>query len=376
MKFLLINSVCGVRSTGRICTDIATEYEKNGHEVKIAYGRETVPEQFEKYAVRIGTDLDNKISAIHTRVTDRHGFANKRATKAFLKWAAEYDPDVLWLHNLHGYYINIEMLFTWVKTRPNMQVKWTLHDCWAFTGHCAYFSYVNCNKWQTECGNCPQKDQYPKTSILDSSRNNFIDKEKLFTGIKNMTLITPSKWLANLVRQSFLSEYPVEVVYNRIDTAVFKHTPSDFKERYGLRGKTVVLGVASVWERRKGLDDFIKLSKSLGEEYAVVLVGVDDAQKTSLPPNVIGIKRTNSPRELAEIYTAADVFVNASREETFGLTTLEALSCGTPVVVYKETACEEVVNMFADGWGQVVDCAGGVRALVAGIENALDRSNA
>ncbi len=372
MKLLLINSVCGIRSTGRICTDIATEYEKEGHEVKIAYGRETVPEQFQRYAVRIGTDLGNKISAIHTRLTDKHGFANKNATKGFLKWAEEYDPDLLWLHNIHGYYINIEMLFAWIKSRPNMQVKWTLHDCWAFTGHCAYFSYVNCDKWKTGCGNCPQKNQYPTTSILDNSEKNFLRKKTAFTGVKNMTLITPSRWLAGLVEHGFLSEYPIEVVYNTIDKSTFKPTSSDFRERYGLQNKTIILGVASVWERRKGLEDFIELSKILDDKYVVVLVGVDDKQIASLPQNVIGIKRTNSPRELAKIYTAADVFINTSREETFGLTTVEALSCGTPVVVYKNTACEEVVNMYGEkNRGLVADCLDDPCVLLNCIERLL-----
>lgn len=145
MKVLFINSVCGIGSTGRICTDLAQQLEAEGNEVKIAYGRKgTVPEQFQKYAVRIGTDFDCKMHAIQTRLFDTHGFGSKRATKEFLKWAEEYKPDLLWLHNLHGYYINVEMLFDWIKKHPEMQVKWTLHDCWAFTGHCSHFTMVKC----------------------------------------------------------------------------------------------------------------------------------------------------------------------------------------------------------------------------------------
>ncbi len=334
MRILMINSVCGIRSTGRICTDLATEFEKNDHEVKIAYGRETVPEQFKKYAIRIGTNLDNKVSAIHTRLTDRHGFANKRATKKFLKWADEYDPDLLWLHNIHGYYINVEMLFAWIKTRPNMQVKWTLHDCWAFTGHCTYFTAVGCVKWQTHCQECSQTDQYPTSVLRDNSFDNFDRKMKAFTGVKNMTLITPSRWLAELVKNSYLSQYPVEVVHNTIDTSVFKPTPSNFREKYDLKNKAIILGVASVWEERKGLGDFLKLSQMIGENYRIVLVGVNEKQMNLLPPNVIGIKRTNSTRELAEIYTAADVFVNLTYEDNYPTVNLEARACGLPVITY------------------------------------------
>lgn len=343
MKILMINSVCGIRSTGRICTDQAEILESEGHECKIAYGREAVPKKFQRYAIRIGNDFDNKIAGALTRLTDNHGFSNKRATKKFLKWANEYDPDMLWLHNIHGYYINVETLFDWIKSRPQMKVRWTLHDCWAFTGHCSHFTAVGCDKWKTCCGNCEQKRQYPASLVLDNSHMNFERKKAAFTGVKDMTLITPSNWLKELVEQSFLAEYPVEVVNNTIDTSVFKPTTSDFRKRYNLEDKRVILGVSSVWNERKGFDDFLSLSKLIGEDYRIVLVGLNKKQMKGLPGNIIGIKRTNSTRELAEIYTAADVFVNPSKEETFGLTTVEALACGVYVIVYKETACEEIV---------------------------------
>ena len=179
MKILLVNSVCGIRSTGRICTDIAQEYEHEGHEVKIAYGREdTVPGRFAKYAVRIGNEWDLKLHALQTRVLDEHGFGSKAATRKFLAWAEEYNPDLLWLHNIHGYYINIEMLFAWIKTRPQMQVKWTLHDCWAFTGHCSHFTFVKCDKWKTHCRNCEQKCEYPASKIKDIARTTLTGKKQ------------------------------------------------------------------------------------------------------------------------------------------------------------------------------------------------------
>ena len=347
MKVLLINAECGTGSTGKISAAIAEQYESEGNEVKIAYGRKAfVPEQYKRFAVRIGTDNEVKLHALLTRITDKQGLYSKRATREFLKWAEEYNPDILWLHNLHSYFLNYEMLFEWIKTRPDMQVKWTLHDCWPFTGHCAYFDMVKCYRWKSECKDCSQKTAYPASYVFSNCSDNFKRKKQAFTGVRNMTLITPSNWLANLVKQSFLKEYPVEVVYNTIDTDIFKPTSSDFRERYGLENKKIILGVASVWEPRKGLKDFIALSKMLDENYKIVLVGLSDKQLKEIPENVIGIKRTNGQKELAEIYSAADVFVNPSREETFGLTTLEAISCGTKVIVYKDTACEEVVNMY------------------------------
>lgn len=345
MKVLFINSVCGIGSTGRICTDLAQQLEAEGNEVKIAYGRKgTVPERFQKYAIRIGTDFDCKMHAIQTRLFDTHGFGSKRATKEFLKWAEEYKPDLLWLHNLHGYYINVEMLFDWIKKHPEMQVKWTLHDCWAFTGHCSYFTMVKCEQWKHHCSYCPQTRRYPACYGKGAASQNFDRKCEAFTGVKNMTLITPSQWLADLVKQSFLKEYPVEVHYNTIDTNIFKPTPSDFRERYGLVGKKIVLGVASIWDERKGLRDFYKLATMFNDQYAIVLVGLSEKQIKELPKNVLGIRRTNSPQELAAIYTAADVFFNPTYEDNYPTVNLEAEACGTRVVTYDTGGCRETIR--------------------------------
>lgn len=347
MKVLLINSVCGIGSTGKICGALAEEFEKNGHQAVIAFGRDgTVPDRYKPFAHRIGTDLDVKISALRTRLLDDHGFANAKATREFLKWADSYDPDLLWLHNIHGYYIHVGLLFDWIKSRPHMQVKWTLHDCWTFTGHCSHFTAVKCDRWKTGCHSCPEKGNYPASALLDNSRNNYQRKKAAFTGVQNMRLIVPSQWLKDLVQQSFLGCYPVEVCYNTVDTAVFKPTSGDFRSKHGLDDKTIVLGVAGVWTDRKGMGDFLELRKLLDDDHAIVLVGVNEQQKKSLPEGILGITRTHDPRELAEIYTAADIYVNPSREETFGMTTLEAISCGTPAIVYRGTACEEVVEQY------------------------------
>lgn len=346
MKILFINSVCGIGSTGRICTDLAQKFEKEGNEVKIAYGRGSkIPEKFKKYAIRIGTDLDCKLHALKTRLFDEHGFCSKAATKKFIQWAENYKPDLLWLHNIHGYYINVEMLFAWIKAHPEMEVRWTLHDCWAFTGHCSYFTMAKCEQWKEHCLHCSQLRRYPACYFKSSVSKNFERKKDTFTKVKKMTIITPSKWLADLVKQSFLKEYPIEVHYNTIDKTIFKPTSSDFRQRYGLENKKIILGVANIWDERKGLNDFYKLAQMLDERYVIVLVGLSKKQINGLPKNIKGITRTNSAQELAAIYTAADVFVNPSKEETFGMTTIEAEACGTKSIVYKNTACEEIAKI-------------------------------
>ncbi len=342
MKVLMINSVCGIRSTGRICTDIAQVLEKNGHECKIAYGRERVPEKYQKYAYRIGLELGVKLHAGLSRIFDDTAFHSKRVTKKFIQWIKEYNPDVIHLHNLHGYYLHIGELFKYLK-RCGKKIIWTLHDCWAFTGHCAHFDFVGCEKWKTGCFHCPQKKRYPQSVLKDNSRKNYERKKQLFTGIPNVTIVTPSQWLARLVKESFLKEYRTEVIPNGIDLEIFKPVESNFRVQYGLEGKKIVLGVASAWDERKGLYDFIKLSEIVDNEYQVVLVGLSEQQKNLLPESVIGITRTNSVKELAEIYTAADVFVNLTYEDNYPTVNLEAQACGTPVITYKTGGSVESV---------------------------------
>ncbi len=365
MKILQINTVCGIRSTGRICTDIADVLEEKQYECKIAFGREAVPSQYEKYAVRIGNRINTYLDVLTTRIFDNAGFNSKGATKRFINWVKEYDPDVIHLHNLHGYYINIELLFDYLKT-SGKPVIWTLHDCWSFTGHCTHFDYIGCEKWKTEgCSNCPLKKQYPKAIVFENSKNNYEKKKRIFTGVPEMTIVTPSKWLGDLVKQSFLKEYPVKVINNGIDLNIFKPTESGFRQEHKLENKKIVLGVASTWSKSKGLYDFVKLSELLNDDYKIVLVGLNKEQMKKMPSDILCIERTNSTRELAEIYTAADVFVNPSVEETMGLTTLEALSCGTPAVVYNKTAVPEVV----DSQSGIVVNAGDTYSLLHAIEH-------
>lgn len=334
MKILQINGVCGIKSTGRICTDLAEVLKENGHECLIAYGRETVPEKYNSVAFRIGTDNDVKLHGLKARLFDAAGFGSKQTTERFVEKIREYDPDIIHLHNIHGYYINIEVLFKYLK-ECGKPIVWTLHDCWAFTGHCSYFTAVDCSRWKTGCFGCPQKQKYPSSFFLDRSKQNWIKKKELFTSVKNMTVVTPSKWLAELVEKSFLGKFPVKVINNGIDTEVFKPTYGDFRTAHRLENKKIILGVASIWGKRKGLDDFIKLAGLIDDNYVIVLVGVTEKQKNTLPCNIIGISRTNNTAELAEIYTAANVFFNPTYEDNYPTVNLEAQACGTPVITYK-----------------------------------------
>lgn len=334
MKVLFINTVCGVGSTGRICTDIADMLSAQGHDCKIAYGRGVVPERYSNYAVRIGSDKSVKFNALKARLFDNEGFNAKAETLQFISWVRTYDPDVIHLHNLHGYYLNIEILFDYLKN-CGKKIIWTLHDCWAFTGHCTHFQYPHCDKWQTECDKCGRKKDYPKAYFTHAQRN-FNKKKQIFCGVDNLTLVTPSEWLARLVKESFLKEYPIKVIHNGIDLSVFKPTECDFREKFGLQDKKIILGVAGVWDKRKGLDDFLKLSESLkdNDEYRIVLVGLTDKQVKKMPKNIIGINRTNNTAELAGLYTTADVLFNPTYEDNYPTVNLEAQACGTPVITY------------------------------------------
>ncbi len=345
MKILMINVVCGIRSTGRMCTDLASVLEEQGHEVKIAYGRENVPEQFQRYAVRIGNDRDVKLHGVKARVLDEAGFGSRQVTIRFIQWVREFDPDVIHLHNLHGYYIHIGILFDYLRS-CGKKIIWTLHDCWSFTGHCVYFDYAGCDKWKTGCGKCPQKKEYPSCIGMGASKRNYQRKKRLFTGIPSLTLVTPSRWLSGLVKQSFMDEYEVRVIPNGVDTNIFKPTESSLREKYKLADKKVVLGVAAVWDRRKGLEDFVNLSKRLPAKYQIVLVGVTKEQAAFLPDTMVTIEKTDNPKELAAWYTLADVFMNPTLEDNYPTTNLEAIACGTPVITYDTGGSAESAGMF------------------------------
>ena len=346
MKVLMINSVCGIRSTGRICTDLATALTEEGHEVKIAYGREYVPKQFQQYAVKIGTKSDIRFHAIRSRLFDESGFGSRRATLNFIKWMKEFNPDIIHLHNLHGYYINVELLFDYLRI-CGKKIIWTLHDCWAFTGHSAYFDFLECES-KGVCDHPSQKNDYPR-SFVNFSKRNYQRKKKCFTHIPNLAIVTPSQWLANLVRQSFLKEYPVTVIHNGIDTTIFQPRPiaaQELRKRYHLEGKQVLLGVAAIWDKRKGLEDLLELSTQLQSYQQLVLIGLSKLQLRKLPKEIIGLTETESLEELSAWYTLADVFLNPTTQENYPTTNLEAIACGTPVISYPTGGSVESAKMY------------------------------
>lgn len=341
MRVLQINSVCGVGSTGRIANDIHTTLIEKGHDSYIAYGR-NLPKDC-KNAIRIGNKIDNFTHVAKTRLLDKHGLGSKQATIELIIKIKDLNPDIIHLHNLHGYYINVEVLFNYLK-EVNKPIVWTLHDCWSFTGHCAYFDYVDCDKWKSGCYNCPQKKAYPSSLIVDNSKHNFEAKKEIFNGVKNLTIVTPSEWLANLLLESFLNEYPVRVINNGIDLKLFNPSESSFRAKYNLQDNFIILGVASTWDHRKGLKYFVEMTKLLKKNEKIVLVGLSKKELKEIPSNILGISRTNEVEELAEIYSSADVFVNPTLEDNFPTTNLEALACGTPVITFDTGGSSESID--------------------------------
>lgn len=365
MKYLFINSVLGYGSTGVIVANRARDFMANGDECIVAYGRgEKNADDIKKW--KIGTKWDVALHVGLSRVFDMHGRGSVISTKLFLHRVDKYNPDVVWLDNIHGYYLNLKLLFQWIKKHPEKKYYWTLHDCWAFTGHCAYFTMAQCGKWKIECKKCPQKGTYPKSLLGDNSKYNYRVKRKLFTGISNMELVVPSQWLKELVRQSFLREYPVEVVNNQINKNIFKPTISDFRIKHKINNKFVILGVASPWDKRKGLKDFITLSKILDARFQIVLVGVTEKEKKQIPENVICIERTTDQEELAKIYTAADVYLNLTYEDNYPTTNLESQACGTTCITYRTGGSIESVPDQ-----NVIEC-GNIEQLIHKIEELYE----
>lgn len=291
----------------------------------------------------IGNRLFRNLHLMLAQSSGFEGLFSALSTAVFLKKVDKFHLDLIHLHNLHGWYINLPMLFNYIK-KHNLPVVWTLHDCWSFTGHCPHFDMIGCEKWKTGCHDCPQYMEYPK-SFVDNSKYMYKLKKKWFTGIENMTIVTPSNWLAELVKESFLKEYPVKVIHNGIDLSIFQPTPSNFREKYAVGDKYIVLGVAFGWGKRKGLDVFVDLAQRLdSEKYQIVLVGTDDAVDKQLPDNIVSIHRTQNQTELAEIYTAADVFANPTREDNYPTVNMESIACGTPVITFKTGGSPEMLD--------------------------------
>ena len=340
MKVLQINSVCGVGSTGRIACDLSREMTGAGIDNRIFYG---VGQSDYELSRKFGGFVSLRTHQLGTRLTGRHGFFSTHTTKEMVQAIREYDPDIIHLHNIHGHYLNIEVLFRYLAG-AGKPVVWTLHDCWAFTGHCAHFDLIGCEQWKTGCYDCPQKRSYPDSWFVDQSRRNWRRKKALFCSVDRLHLVTPSRWLANLAGESFLSDAQVSVIPNGIDLSAFSPSQSDLRREYAPNGQKIVLGVTSSWSQRKGLGDLFELSRRLGDGYRVLLIGLSKEQAAALPHGVCAKEHTDSVKQLAEYYTAADVYVNPTYEDNFPTTNLEALACGTPVITYDTGGSPEAVD--------------------------------
>lgn len=345
MKVVQINTVYQFGSTGRIVCELENTMRRNDISPYAIYGRDMTGETFGPDVYKMNDKYGWYVHKYTTHLIGYQGYSSKKHTQKAIEFIEQIDPDVVHLHNLHGHYLNLEVLFDYLQ-RTNKKVVWTFHDCWPFTGHCAYFHHIGCERWKNGCGNCPQKTMYPRSMIFDRSERQWKDKRRMFSSLQNLHIVTVSNWLKSLVEESFLGDCDIRTIYNGIDISIFSPQNSGelVKSKLGLdAAKKLVLGVASGWTERKGLSDFIYFAQNAPSDVIFLLVGqIPRSQK--LPDNIIPYGRTNSQTELAELYSAADLFVNPSRQETFGLTTAEAMACGTPAIVYDTTACPEVVG--------------------------------
>lgn len=339
-KILQVNTTSNWGSTGHIVEEIGKACLNQGWESYIAYGRHS--HKSRSVIIKIGNPISLILHVLCTRFFDMHGLLSQWATYNLIKKVKKIKPNLIHLHNLHGYYLNYPLLFDFLS-KQQIPIVWTLHDCWPFTGHCSHYSVANCFRWKSKCYSCPLLRKYPKSCFMDRAEKNFEIKKKFFTSVPEMTIVTVSNWLARQVQESFLKGYTIETIYNGIDTDVFSPLQVD-KNKYGVEGKFVVLGVANIWTPSKGLCDFIKLREILPDNFVIILIGLSLRQIASLPQGIMGITRTNNQKELVEYYSMADVYVNTSVEETLGMTSVESLSCGTPVITYNATACPEVVD--------------------------------
>lgn len=341
MIIIQINISVNSGSHGQIAEEIGSAAIKAGHMsiIAAAYTNRTSLSE----VIKIGNSVDRNLHGLGTRMLDRHGFGSSISTKILVDKIRKIDPDLIHLHNIHGYYLHIGVLFDFLKSL-NKPVIWTLHDCWPFTGHCSHFQDVNCEKWKSQCHHCPLTGGYPTSWSIDNSYSNYIKKKKLFTGLQHLVIVSPSEWLAENLRNSFLSSYEIKVINNGTDLEKFRPINSDgIRNKYNL-SKKYILGVANIWNRKKGLNDFIKLRVLLDRDTEIVLVGLSNSQIRSLPEGIRGLTRTESTEELAAMYSGAEAFVNPTYVDNFPSVNIEALACGTPVVTYKTGGSPEAID--------------------------------
>lgn len=351
LKIVSINAV-SYGSTGNIMRRIGSAAEANlGARYYSFYGNwKNCPKEY-KGSKRFGYRVENLICGVFSRISGLYYIGHIFGTLSLIRKIKKINPDIIHLHNLHLWVVNVPILFKFIK-KNNIPVVWTFHDCWPVTGHCPHFTMAKCERWKNGCGHCPTYKEYP-ISYVDQSKRMWKWKKKWFSGIQNMTIITPSNWLKMIVEQSFLNCYPIRVVNNGVDINIFKPTKGNFREDYNITAKYIVLGLSAIWNEHKGLDIFIELAHRLSPDYQIVLVGTSDTVDRQLPNSIISIHRTQNQKDLAEIYTAADIFVNPTREETFPTVNMEAIACGTPVLTFKTGGSPEIID---DTCGAVVEC--------------------
>ena len=369
MKILQINAVNRFGSTGRTCKELA-DYINQSNE-NICYTAFSVGEQ-QEYEYQIGSKLDRKLHAFLSRLTCRQGWFSARATRKLIGFMEQIQPDVVHLRNLHSNFVNVPMLLKYLAKKDIATVV-TLHDCWFYTGKCCHYTVENCSKWKSGCYDCPQLRKGNASWFFDATDRVWLKKKALFEALPRLAVVGVSEWITEEARQSFLRcAKEVVRIYNWIDLDTFtrKETAEELRNCYAPNGEKIILGVASGWSKNKGLDDFLKLAKLLGETYRICLVG-GMPKGIELPKNVCHIPTTNSPDALAELYSMADVFVTLSAEETFGKVSAEALACGTPVVCYDSTANKELVG---SGCGEV--CAlGDLQAIADAVKTICKRED-
>ena len=373
-KLLQINPVIRTNtSTGRIMQEIGELAIANGWESYIAYsgGRDGIKPCKSKL-IPVGSKFSVAFHGLWTRLTDRHGLASWSATRRFIKEIKALKPDIIHIHNIHGYFLNYKMLFEYLK-EADIPVIWTVHDCWLYTGHCFHYASVGCYRWKTQCYDCPQKKAFPTSWLLDRSRQNFIDKKMAFTSLKDLTIVTVSEWMKNEMKDSFFKDCRFQVIHNGVDLEVFAPQPDDsaVRERYGLGDKKIILGLASIWCREKGWDDFMEMSRMLSEDEVIVMVGVTEEQQKHLPENIVGIRRTDNVHQLAELYSAATAFVNPTWQDNYPTVNLEAIACGTPVVTYRTGGSIEAVT---EETGYIVE-QGDVKGLLDAVRKIERKGN-
>ena len=342
LKIALIITVVDRGGAGRIVADIHRTIHDAGHSSFVFYGRGRQPD--DESMMKFSDELGVLVHGAGSRLFDAQGLLSLRATHRLIKLLTQFEPDVVHLHNAHGYYLNFPLFFNYLKER-SLPLVWTLHDCWPFTGHCAHFEYVGCDRWKIGCGSCPQTREYPAT-FLDRSRANYEKKRSSFTSLSKCRIVAPSQWLKNHIDQSFLKDYQNLVINNGVDLALFNRIPgATFFGDLTKDGKKIILGVASIWNKKKGVEVFAELSHLLHAGERLVLVGkMSKHFRQTFSENVVLIDRVDDLAALAKLYSLANVFVNPTFEDTFSNTNLEALACGLPVVTFPTGGSPETIN--------------------------------